>query len=159
MFSVFCSLLWWLGWEPKGNQSKCFANDPIRHVHANIFIAKLRLDKKSTWNYISPKRGKDLAKWSPVTTASYRLLPESTISSDDAIKFKNCFPEGVVALVMDDDEETMAKIVNSREDTVIGEVLRHREFGNKVQLTRVYDQYICKYSLISFTTNNLLYSI
>lgn len=93
-------------------------------------------------------RGKEHAKWSPVSTASYRLLPEITIlkpiTGDDAIKFKNCFPEGVVDIVNKDGVQT-AKVINPRKDTVSREVLRHKEFEDKVRLTRVRDHFICKY--------------
>ncbi|SAM01839.1 hypothetical protein [Absidia glauca] len=137
-----------LVWEPWGNQGERFVDDPIRPVQDDILIAKLRPGQEIDMEIHCTKGlGKDHAKWSPVATASYRLLPEinilQPIKGDDAIKFKNCFPEGVVALVKDDDEETMAKIVNPRKDTVVNkEVLRHKEFDNKVQLTRVYDHFI-----------------
>lgn len=138
-----------LVWEPKGDQSERFADDPIRPVHDDILIAKLRPGQEIDMELHCTKGlGKEHAKWSPVATASYRLLPEITIlkpiKGDDAIKFQKCFAEGVVALVKDDDGEIMAKVVNPRKDTVSREVLRHKEFENKVRLTRVRDHFICK---------------
>lgn len=37
-----------------------------------------------------------------------------------------------------------AEVVNPRLDTVSREVLRHKEFDNKVELTRIRDHFICK---------------
>jgi len=43
-----------------------------------------------------------------------------------------------------------AKIVNPRRDTVSREVLRHKEFQDIVQLSRVRDHFICKFVLAYF---------
>lgn len=47
--------------------------------------------------------GKDHAKFSPVATASYRLLPEitllETIEGEKADRLKRCFSPGVIELV------------------------------------------------------------
>ncbi|CAO3598049.1 unnamed protein product [Absidia cylindrospora] len=136
-----------LVWEPKGDQAEKFADEPIRPVHDDILIAKLRPGQEIDMELHCVKGlGKEHAKWSPVATASYRLLPEinilKPITGADAIKFKKCFPEGVVALVDGDNGEQMAKVVNPRKDTVSREVLRHKEFENKVRLTRVRDHFI-----------------
>ena len=46
--------------------------------------------------------GQDHAKFSPVATASYRILPDIIIKEpivgDDAVKFKGCFADGVVGI-------------------------------------------------------------
>lgn len=46
--------------------------------------------------------GKDHAKFSPVATASYRLLPEitllQTIEGEQAERLKRCFSPGVIEL-------------------------------------------------------------
>ncbi|EIE86232.1 hypothetical protein RO3G_10943 [Rhizopus delemar RA 99-880] len=67
-------------WEPKGNQEEKFANNPPRPVHDDIVIAKLRPGQEMEMELHCQKGvGREHAKWSPVATASYRLLPEITI--------------------------------------------------------------------------------
>ncbi|KAG1150591.1 hypothetical protein G6F37_001699 [Rhizopus arrhizus] len=135
-------------WEPKGNQEEKFANNPPRPVHDDIVIAKLRPGQEMEMELHCQKGvGREHAKWSPVATASYRLLPEITIlepiTGEDAEEFKNCFVEGVVEVVKENGVKT-AKVVNPRKDTVSREVLRHDKFVDKVRLTRVRDHFIFK---------------
>ncbi|EIE80451.1 hypothetical protein RO3G_05156 [Rhizopus delemar RA 99-880] len=67
-------------WEPKGNQEEKFAANPPRPVHDDIVIAKLRPGQEMEMELHCQKGvGREHAKWSPVATASYRLLPEITI--------------------------------------------------------------------------------
>ena len=89
----------------------------------------------------------DHAKFSPVATASYRLLPhidiKQPITGADAKKFRNCFPRGVIDLVKDDDSgEDKAVVADPMKDTVSRECLRHDEFKDKVKLGRVRDHFI-----------------
>jgi len=101
---------------------------------------------------------KDHAKFSPVgtflgspdyflfnlvfssATASYRLLPHikitKSIPSHLAEKFQKCFSPGVIKI----DPRTKAVSVDEqgvRNDSVSREVLRHPEFADSVQLSRV----------------------
>ncbi|KAH0069452.1 RBP11-like subunits of RNA polymerase, partial [Aureobasidium melanogenum] len=91
--------------------------------------------------------GADHAKFSPVATASYRLLPSINIKEPilgaDAKKFARCFPRGVIAL--EDDPATGEKkavVADPMKDTVSRECLRHDEFKDKVQLGRIRDHFI-----------------
>jgi DNA-directed RNA polymerase I and III subunit RPAC1 len=90
--------------------------------------------------------GKEHAKWSPVATASYRLLPEisilSKIKGEDAHKFAKCFPKGVVKIIKNQQGEDEAQIADARKDTVSREVLRHPEFKDKVALSRDRNYFI-----------------
>jgi len=96
----------------------------------------------SSW-YASLRCGRSLHP----ATASYRLLPTidiiSPIIGDDAEKFVNCFPRGVVEVKVRSDGGKYAQVVNPRLDTVSREVLRHDEFKDKVKLGRVRDHFIC----------------
>jgi DNA-directed RNA polymerase I and III subunit RPAC1 len=141
-----------LEWEPKGNQEERFADNPPRPVHDDIVLAKLRPGQEVEMELHCQKGvGREHAKWSPVATASYRLLPEITIlepiTGQDAEDFKKCFVEGVIDVVDIDGVKT-AKVVNARKDTVSREVLRHDKFNGKVRLTRVRDHFICKFYLL-----------
>lgn len=63
-----------LEWVPQGNQEERFGS--IRPVHEDILIAKLRPGQSIALEAHCRKGvGKDHAKFSPVSTASYRLLP------------------------------------------------------------------------------------
>jgi DNA-directed RNA polymerases I and III subunit RPAC1 len=98
--------------------------------------------------------GKDHAKFSPVATASYRILPEinikAPITGEDAENFKKCFPEGVIQVVKNKNGVKEAVVVNPRKDTVSRECLRHPEFENKVILSRVRDHFICRFFFFFF---------
>ncbi|KAL1915559.1 uncharacterized protein VTP21DRAFT_6683 [Calcarisporiella thermophila] len=135
-----------LTWEAKGDQETKFKASPIGPVMDDILIAKLRPGQEIDMVLHCEKGlGREHAKWSPVATASYRLLPEiiikRPITGDLADKFARCFPEGVVEVVMENGVRT-AKVVNPRKDTVSREVLRHKEFEGLVKLTRVRDHFI-----------------
>ncbi|TPX64825.1 DNA-directed RNA polymerase [Spizellomyces sp. 'palustris'] len=136
-----------LQWDPQGEQAEKFKNDPIRPVIDDILITKLRPGQEIDMELHCQKGiGKEHAKWSPVATASYRLLPDiqilGPITGDSAHKFQKCFPKGVVEVEQNDRGEPEAKVVNPRKDTVSREVLRHAEFEKKVRLTRVRDHFI-----------------
>lgn len=135
-----------LVWDPQGDQATTFAQSPIAPIHDDILITKLRPGQAIKCQIHCEKGvGKDHAKFSPVATASYRLLPEIQILEDicgeDAGLFQSCFPPGVVDIV-EEGGVRKAKVVNARKDTVSREVLRHKEFEEKVRLTRVRDHFI-----------------
>ncbi|CAG8467335.1 14021_t:CDS:10 [Acaulospora morrowiae] len=137
-------------WDPKGEQAERFADNPIQSVHDDILIAQMRPGQRVELEAHCEKGiGKEHAKWSPVATASYRLMPEiilkEEITGDLADKFAACFTKGVVEVVQEEVNGEMikkAKVVNPRIDTVSREVLRHKEFEDKVQLTRIRDHFI-----------------
>lgn len=77
------------------------------------------------------------------------IIIKEPIYDEDAVKFQNCFPKGVIEIVQVKDQKTKktrqaAKVVNPRLDTVSRECLRHDEFKDKVVLTRIRDHFICK---------------
>lgn len=95
--------------------------------------------------------GQDHAKFSPVATASYRLLPHiifrQPIPSELCDKFVQCFPLGVLAVELDAQGQKQVVVKDMRKDTVSREVLRYKEFDDLVELTRIRDFFICKYAL------------
>ncbi|KAF4311048.1 DNA-directed RNA polymerase 30-40kDa subunit conserved site [Botryosphaeria dothidea] len=146
---------------PTGRQAELFAGeDAIQPVNPDILIAKLRPGQSINLSMHCIKGiGADHAKFSPVATATYRLLPHIAITAPivgaHAEKFARCFPPGVVDQVaITDDEaaadpalaahagEKKAVVVNPFNDTVTREVLRHDEFRDKVKLGRVRDHFI-----------------
>ena len=76
------------------------------------------------------KANKQVAPTHPHTaTASYRLLPEITLTrpgtGSSAKKLAKCFAKGVVRVVKGEDGESYAEVVDPRRDTCSREVLRH----------------------------------
>ncbi|KAF2186971.1 hypothetical protein K469DRAFT_725603 [Zopfia rhizophila CBS 207.26] len=148
-------------WKPVGKQSEVFAADrPIEPVHPDLLIAKMRPGQRMDMSLHAVKGiGQDHAKFSPVATASYRLLPTidilSPITGTDAKKFARCFPKGVISLqpltskdveshpeLEGKEGEVKAVVSDPMRDTVSRECLRHPEFKDKVKLGRVRDHFI-----------------
>ncbi|MCJ1316648.1 DNA-directed RNA polymerase core subunit rpc40 [Xylographa vitiligo] len=150
-------------WEPVGRQTTMFPepHGVIRPVNPDILLAKMRPGQVIDLEMHCVKGlGADHAKFSPVCTASYRLLPTidiiKPILGADAKKFARCFPKGVIGI--EEVTETEARIegsgyeghagekravvVNPFRDTVSRECLRHDEFVGKVKLGRVRDHFI-----------------
>jgi DNA-directed RNA polymerases I and III subunit RPAC1 len=156
-----------LVFEPVGRQIERFATDPIVPVNPDILIAKLRPGQIIDMELRCIKGlGMDHAKFSPVATATYRLLPKITITKPilgpDAEAFQACFPPGVIGI----DRVTAAEASQSSTsgssgpdyaghegkakavvrdvfaDTVSRECLRHPQFRDRVKLGRVQDHFI-----------------
>jgi DNA-directed RNA polymerase I and III subunit RPAC1 len=146
--------------SPHGQQKEWPKEDPLRAVHPDILIAKMRPGQELEIRLHAYKGiGQDHAKFSPVSTASYRLLPTidilRPIIGEDAKKFARCFPPGVINLgkVVSEDArkyeevkgkegETKAVVGDTILDTVSRECLRHPEFKDKVKLGRVRDHFV-----------------
>lgn len=145
---------------PQGRQVTEFPLD-IRPTNPDILLAKLRPGQVIDIDMHAVKgNGADHAKFSPVATATYRLLPTidivSPILGADAKKFARCFPKGVVGFTPVTPEESAqlgspyegkvgekkAVVENTMKDTVSRECLRHDEFKDKVKLGRVRDHFI-----------------
>ncbi|XP_072912285.1 DNA-directed RNA polymerases I and III subunit RPAC1 isoform X5 [Hemitrygon akajei] len=135
-----------LKWVPIGNQADVFGQVEIQPVHDDILIAQLRPGQEIDVVVHCVKGiAKDHAKFSPVATASYRLLPEITLLSpiegELAEKLKQCFSPGVIEIEMVNGKK-VANVVNSRLDTCSREIFRHDDLKNLVRLGRVRDHYI-----------------
>jgi DNA-directed RNA polymerase I and III subunit RPAC1 len=152
-----------LTFVPSGNQSDYFdvTEGVIAPVHPNILLAKLRPGQLLDLEMHCVKGiGADHAKFSPVATASYRLLPTITITKpilgDAAEKFARCFPRGVIGLeevtaveahtegsgYENQEGAKKAVVKDAFRDTVSRECLRHPEFEGKVKLGRIRDHFI-----------------
>lgn len=152
-----------LKFEPAGRQLDYFKgpNGAIRPVNPDILLAKMRPGQKIEMEMHCIKGiGADHAKFSPVATASYRLLPTITITKPilgaDAKKFARCFPKGVIGFEEVSAAESemtgsgyegmlgekKAIVKNAFKDTVSRECLRHDEFKDKVELGRKRDHFI-----------------
>jgi DNA-directed RNA polymerase I and III subunit RPAC1 len=152
-----------LVWEPLGKQFEMFpAGEEIRATNPDILIVKMRPGQKIQLSMHAMKGiGQDHAKFSPVATASYRLMPTidilAPIVGADAKKFARCFPRGVIKLdivtsqdaaanpaLAGQEGEPKAVVDDAMKDTVSRECLRHPEFKDKVKLGRIRDHFIFK---------------
>ncbi|GAB1732864.1 hypothetical protein NU195Hw_g2666t1 [Hortaea werneckii] len=133
---------------PQGDQIQHFSGEnAIRPMNPDILIAKLRPGQRISLRCHCIKGiGMDHAKFSPVATASYRLLPhidiKQPITGNDAKKLQRCFPKGVIDLVDGEGGEKQAVVADPMKDTVSRECLRHDEFKDKVKLGRIRDHFI-----------------
>lgn len=131
-----------LKFEPQGRQLELFKSNPVVPADPDILLAKLRPGQEIALRaHCILGVGSDHAKFSPVATASYRLMPvidiKEPIRGDLARKFQKCFPSGVIDIKNDE-----AYVKDARKDTVSREVLRHSEFDGKVKLGRRRDHFI-----------------
>jgi len=141
-----------LEWQPTGDQEDLHKDDRPRPVHDDILIAKLGPEQRIGLTcYCVKGIGKDHAKFSPVATASYRLLPDiqftSPVEDAQARKLVDLCPMKVF------DIEDLAKggkgkttptavVRNPRACTMCRECIRHEEFANTIKLMRVKDHFI-----------------
>jgi DNA-directed RNA polymerases I and III subunit RPAC1 len=159
-------------WQPIGRQAAWLGIEGIkpedipehlrpRCANPDILLAKLRASHELELEMHAVKGcGQDHAKFSPVATATYRLLPTidimKPILGKDAVKFQECFPPGVIGLETVTPTEAarteigyegqqgtkMAVVKDAFSDTVSRECLRHEEFQGKVKLGRQRDHFI-----------------
>jgi DNA-directed RNA polymerase I and III subunit RPAC1 len=86
--------------------------------------------------------GKDHAKFSPVSLASYKLLPEiklhKHIIGKDAYTLQKCFSPGVIEI----DKGGEAFVKNARNDNCSRNIYRHPELAKYVELTRIRNHFV-----------------
>jgi DNA-directed RNA polymerase I and III subunit RPAC1 len=149
-----------LKWIPLGTQKEMFAQNPITPVEDDILIAKLSPGQEIDVKLFCVKGiGRDHTKWSPVATASYRLLPKITLTQkvydEQAEKLKACFSEGVIEVTEVTEEEKAeaaeldteigsrkAVVVNPRLDSCSRNVFRFDDLKDTVELGLIKDHFI-----------------
>lgn len=131
-------------WQPVGNQSVVYGEKGISPgpLHPNILIAKLRPGQRIRALCIVEKGlGKTHAKWSPVSTASYRLMPEISFSApirgEEAVDFVPKCPSGVF-----DIEDGGAVVSNPLACTMCRECVRDPKYESRVNLGRVKNHFL-----------------
>ena len=132
-------------WEPQGNQEEYYQNQqPPCFVSDRILLAKLREGQHIACQcYAFKGIGKDHAKFSPVGTASYRLLPDVRVARQlppgkTAQELVALCPMGVFDI---EDGAVVAR--RPRNCTLCRNCIRH-EFGfsDTVAIGRVKEHYI-----------------
>ncbi|CAM9499777.1 unnamed protein product [Chrysoparadoxa australica] len=134
-----------LQWVPQGKQEEKFP-EGIAPVHDDILLAKLRPGQEIIMEVHCRKSiGKDHMKYSPVSTAAYRLLPEITlpeaIEYEDAKILKEKCPMDVFD-VEDIAGVPTAKVARSRSCSMCRECIREKPWDERVKLSRKADHFI-----------------
>ena len=150
-----------LEWLPQGVQIEKCKNHPIRPVHDDIVLAKLSPGQRIEFEAHACKGiGKDHTKFSPVATASYRLMPDirflQPVTGADAEQLKAMCPMQVFDIEdlgskkksssssssSSGSEGMTAVVKRPRDCTMCRECIRLEGWSEKVQLNRVADHFI-----------------
>ncbi|KAG1696487.1 DNA-directed RNA polymerases I and III subunit RPAC1 [Nymphon striatum] len=150
-----------LEWVPISNQRDLF-ND-IKPVDDSIPLADLRPGQEIDLKAHCVKGiGHDHAKFSPVATVSYRLLPEITITKEvvgeAAERFAKCFSKGVIEVVENEHGVKVARVKNARNDMCSRNVFVHDDLKDCVKLGRVRDHFIFSVESTGALPPNILVS-
>jgi DNA-directed RNA polymerase I and III subunit RPAC1 len=139
-----------LMWVPQGDQKDRF--EDIRPVHDDILIAKLRPGQEIDLEAHGRRGiGKDHSKYSPVATASYRLMPlielVEPVYDELADELVHVYEPGVFELVPTDSRDPAgvsrkAKVCNPYACTMSRNYMRHPELEKAVSMSRVPDHFI-----------------
>ena len=131
-----------LVWIPQGDQETTWAHSPLRPVYLDIPLAKLRPGQEIKLTcYCEKNIGKEHAKWSPVATAAYRLMP--VISFKQEVVGEKA--EELVAkcpMKVFDIEDSVAVVANPKNCTMCRECIREPEWNDRVLLQKDKEHYI-----------------
>lgn len=130
-------------WLPKGRQATLYKEKDIGPIYGDILIAKMRPGHELDLKLLAVKGiGKDHAKFSPVATAWYRLLPEITLNREvkgrDARLLQKCFSPGVIEV----NANEQAVVKSARYDSCSRNVYRYPHLADAVSLNRIRDHFI-----------------
>ena len=131
----------------KQKKKSKFERFPIRPVHDKIMIAKLKPGQSIKLEAWCRKGiGKDHQKFSPVATASYRLLPDvivdSSVQDQKAEELVNLCPAKVFDIEDLESGHKGVKVSRPRHCTMCRECVRKEDWSEKVQLKRVANHFI-----------------
>eukprot|EP00124_Ichthyophonus_hoferi_P004507 Ihof_evm1s506 gene=Ihof_evmTU1s506 len=136
-------------WVPQGTQLERHKTTPIGMVYDDILLIKLRPGQEIDIQLHCEKGiGKEHAKWSPVGTCAYRILPEiiikdsGVVKGENAKKLQQCFSKGVIGIRKGKGGVEEAYVENARLDTMSREIFRHPELSQLIELNRVRNHFI-----------------
>ena len=131
-----------LKFVPMGKQGEKFkGGEEIKVVFNDILINKLSPGQEINLEcYCIKGIGKTHAKWSPVSTAYYRLLSNinfiNDVKGNDAEELKSLCPKKVF-----DVKKGKAYVKNIRNCTTCRECIRNEKFNKFIELGKVNDHY------------------
>jgi DNA-directed RNA polymerase I and III subunit RPAC1 len=140
-----------LQWVAQGDQEERFPNG-IQPVHDDILLAKLRpgqcieLEAHAHWG-----TGQNHAKYSPVATVCYRLMPHielvHPVYDELAEQLVNLYEPGVFDLVETDssdpdDTRVKARVVNPYACTMSRNYMRDATLAKSIKMSRIPNHFI-----------------
>lgn len=134
-------------WVPIKGQEEFLTGDKVpRPAHKKILVAKLSGKQEIDLKLHAVKGiGRDHAKFSPVATATYRLMPDikiiGKVTGDAAERIKSSFSEGVIKI---DKKDKSAKVANARIDSGSRNIFRHQDLKDLVVYDYIKDHFIFK---------------
>lgn len=139
---VFSSSIEWVPFGPDEQRGILGLEQLPRPVHPDLLLNKLRPGQEIHVEMDATKNiGREHAKWSPVATASYRMLPEVSLrkplQGQVATDLVNLCPTKVF-----DIEDGFATVARPRDCTMCRECIREKQWEDKVELTRKRDHFI-----------------
>jgi DNA-directed RNA polymerase I and III subunit RPAC1 len=139
-----------LVWVPQGDQKERF--EDIRPVHDDILVAKLRPGQTIALEAHGRRGiGKDHSKFSPVATASYRLMPLiellEPVYDELADELVHVYEPGVFSLAPTDSTDPpgttrKAKVCNPYACTMSRNYMRNPILKKAIRMSRVPDHFI-----------------
>jgi len=145
-------------WIPQGEQASKFTEKDVGPIHDDILIAKMRPGQELELELFAVKGlGKDHAKFSPVATAFYKLMPEIILKDEfydeEAEKLQTCFSPGVIDVVEQMDGRKKAVVANARNDLTSRQIFMYEQFKDRVGINKIRNHFLCKFSESSMQTN------
>ena len=135
-----------LEWVPLSEaQRRKFAGREPAPLYPDILIAKLRPGQEIEMELFCEKGiGKTHAKWSPVSTAYYRLVPDirfkRPVLNDEAKELKRTCPVGVFDIEdLAGGKGKRAVVADARKCTTCRECIRPERFQEAVDLGKIKD--------------------
>ncbi|MEN2496961.1 MAG: DNA-directed RNA polymerase core subunit rpc40 [Marteilia pararefringens] len=133
-------------WIPIGNQQTSFS-EPVKPIFEDILIAKLVPGQEIAMKIICVKGlGFDHAKFSPVSTAYYRLMPfvklKQAVFDNEAHQLADLFAEGVIGIDRDKEGKEFAYVKDERLDNGSRNYMMAENLRDKVQSGRISDHFI-----------------
>ncbi|KAF5204778.1 Dna-directed rna polymerases i and iii subunit like [Thalictrum thalictroides] len=124
-----------------------FCDNPISLTHSDIIIAKLAAKQEIELEAHAVKGiGKTHAKWSPVATAWYRMLPEVELLQEIEDQLAEELVKKCPVKVFDIEDiangKKRATVARPRACTLCRECIRGEDWENRVALRRVKDHFI-----------------
>ncbi|KAF7989994.1 hypothetical protein HCN44_008668 [Aphidius gifuensis] len=150
-------------WVPLGGQKNMYPNgeNDFGMLEKDILICKMRPGQEiCAYMHAVKGVGKDHAKFSPVATATYRLLPDiqlkKKITGELAEKLQSYFSPGVIELVKTKDG-VEAKVKDARYDSCSRNVYGNDELKNSVDLGRISNHFIFNVETVGAIPPNVIF--
>ncbi|KRT79109.1 hypothetical protein AMK59_8434 [Oryctes borbonicus] len=149
-------------WLPRGNQLKLYKEIDVGPIHDDILIAKMRPGHELDLKLIAVKScGRDHAKFSPVATAFYRLLPEikltRQVEGEAAERLQKCFSPGVIAIEKNEAGKQIATVRNARYDMSSRNVYRYEDLKDAVVLSKIQDHFIFTIESVGAMSSDVIF--